>query len=172
MINPLDPIMEWYQTAYDSMRLSKRVLRKGIKKVVKPGFVFAGKSHDENQRIVDVAVRELENVVVLAMVAAFERTLRDHFCEIVKRAIPAGPATHDAVRDGLIEDIEHWKFWEKLIAACRYVPAEDRGNLKNLVSFRNWWAHGRFLSEPQPYSAMPKAAYAQLTQFLVKAGII
>ena len=54
------------------------------------------------------ATEELERLVVLALTAIFERTLRDYLAQMPLIGLPLGDPHGDAVRDEIIKDIEFW----------------------------------------------------------------
>jgi hypothetical protein len=172
MMNPLDPIMDWYQTAYDSLRVTRRVLQSGAKGLVTDRHVFFDLSLDESGHKVDESISELENVVVLALVAAFERTLRQYVLDVLRATLIDGDAVRGRIREEVANDVEFWHFSDRLVDVFETVPALDRGNVKQLIEFRNWVAHGHFLAKPAPVRAEPGPTYRRLTDFLRTADVI
>jgi len=46
------------------------------------------------------------------------------------------------------------------------------GQVKQIVGYRNWVAHGRSTAEPPDGNVSPRMAFEQLTRFLIEAGIV
>jgi hypothetical protein len=169
--NPLDSILEWYQAAYDSMRVVRRVIKQDAKGLVTDRHVFFNLSVKDSERRIEDSVRELQNVVVLALVAVFERILREHVVRVIQAALGGGGSARETILRELEHDVEYWNFSERLVDAFEMVPALDRGNVKQLIEFRNWVAHGHFLAKPAPVQAEPRRARDLLVAFLQSADI-
>jgi len=172
MNNPLDAIMNWYQAAYDSMRVVRRVIERESKGLVTERHVFFELPVEESRKRIEESVRELQNVVVLALVAVFERVLREHVVQLVQGALAGGDPMREKILRELEQDVEDWHFSERLVDAFETVPAANRGNVKQLIEFRNWVAHGHFLAKPAPVQAEPRRARDLLTAFLQSANIL
>lgn len=82
---------------------------------------------------------------------------------------PFGPA----LQARAAEDLEMWKFKLQLIDSFGLIDAALRGQVKQIVDFRDWTAHGWHTThEPAPVSLEPDQAYQRLTRFLKAAGIV
>jgi hypothetical protein len=46
------------------------------------------------------------------------------------------------------------------------------GQVKQIIGYRNWVAHGRATSDPPDGNVTPQAAFNRLSEFLRLAGII
>jgi hypothetical protein len=171
MTNPLDPVMDWYRTANDSMRVTERALNKNIKEAFTARHVFSTLAVAESRRRIEAAKQELGRVVVLMLVAVFERTLRDFLLDIPRSAISSAEPVHQAVREAVLDDIEFWRS-EDVIDVFQAVPKDLRGLIKNIIKYRNWVAHGHWLAKPPPANIDPVMAYRRLSEFLQKAGLI
>jgi hypothetical protein len=178
-MNPLDPILVWWTTAKDALRVTSRVLRKRTEGATPPGlikdaYVFFDMQEDQGLDRIDAAKRELDGLVVLALVATFERSLREHVLDTVRGRFPPGNVFLDSVRGQIENDVEFWHFSVELIEAFASVAQATRDGAKQLVKFRDWVAHARHAAappDPPPVSAEPQMAYRRLTQFLMEAGI-
>ncbi|MFO0846092.1 MAG: hypothetical protein U0797_27545 [Gemmataceae bacterium] len=172
MANPLDSVIQWYTTANDSIRVTRRVLTKGIKSALPKKHAFLNRPAEECSSLLDSGADELKRVVVLALTAIFERTLRDHLTEIPKAMLPPGDPHHDAVREQLIADIEFWNISARVLDVFPGVAAEVRGEVKQISEYRNWVAHGHTVAKPAPSNVIPEKAYERLTRFLDQAGLL
>lgn len=172
MANPLDPVMSWYRTALDSIRVTQRTLSQGIAGAVTDKHVFFGQPLADCTSLLDSAKEELERLVVLALTAIFERTLRDYLIQYPQTALPPGDPHRDAVREEMIKDIEFWNISARVVEVFPAVDTNLRGQIKQIIDYRNWVAHGHTLAKPAPSNIVPGKAHQQLTDFLVQAGVI
>jgi hypothetical protein len=173
MDNPLDPVIDWYRTANDSLRITQRVLNQGIPNAVttKHSSFF---SHPVPASVAKLgsAKNELDRLVVLALTAVFERTLRDHLVQIPRSAIVPGIPLVDAVRGQILLDIEYWNISSRVIEVFQSVDPNVRGLARQIIDYRNWVAHGRTIIEPAPSNVEPIRAHLHLTDFLKQASIV
>jgi hypothetical protein len=171
MANPLDPVIEWYRTALDSMRVTQRALNQGITGAVTNRHVFFSQALTESTARLKGAKKELEQLVVLALVAIFERTLRDYLVQMPLTSLPPGDPHGDAVRAEIIQDLEFWNI-SRVIGVFPAVDSAVRGQVKQIMDYRNWVAHGHTLAKSAPANVVPVKAHQQLTAFLLQAGVI
>ena len=47
-----------------------------------------------------------------------------------------------------------------------------RGQVKQIIDYRNWVAHGQTLAKPAPTNVVPVKAHQVLTDFLLQADVI
>ena len=174
MINPLQSIMDWYIVAVDCMRVTERVIKKDLRVAVTNRHVFRRHGSKEiSLTSIEVAEEELADLVVLSLVATFERTLRDHVMERPGRIIVSDDPVDAAIHEEILNDIEYWRIADRLIGIFETrVGPELRGRVKQIVGYRNWVAHGRATSIPPDGNVVPGDAFDQLSGFLISAGII
>jgi hypothetical protein len=172
MTNPLDGIMAWYTTAHDAHRVTRRVIEKATPKIITKKYVFHGKAQSENEADLDRAIEELNRLVILALTAIFERTLRDHLCALPVIASPSGNPHHDAVRSEILKDVEFWNISSRVLDLFATVDGTLRGEVKQIIDYRNWVAHGRTSAGPPPVVMTPAKAHLRLTAFLTQAKVI
>jgi hypothetical protein len=110
--------------------------------------------------------------VVLALTAIFERTLRDYLVQMPLTAVPPGDPHGDAVREEIVKDIELWNISTRVTEVFPAVDPAVRGQVKQIVAYRNWVAHGHSLAKPAPTNVVPVQAHQVLTTFLLQAGVI
>jgi hypothetical protein len=166
MINPLNATMDWYHTVFDSMRLSRRAITKNMRTAINRKFAFAGKPKEEAIAMIDQSEKELNHVVILALVAAFESTVRKHLVDLI-----ASNELPQRVRKTISKSIDRWRLSSQLIDVCD--NPSIRGEVKQLVGYRDWVAHGgHLLDKPLPPNVRPVDAHKRLTRFLVEVGII
>ena len=76
MANPLDEQLQFFRSAMDAFKITRRVLDRRRNPVSNTGLY--GRTQDEGHAILDQAEEQLNKLVAFALFAAFERTLRDH----------------------------------------------------------------------------------------------
>ncbi|MBA4065185.1 MAG: hypothetical protein C0501_16015 [Isosphaera sp.] len=172
MTNPLDPIVTWYTTAKDSMRVTRRAVQKATPGLVAAKYTFHGRDRKANESALDQALEELNRLVVLALTAVFERTLRDHLSALPVVRPGSGDPLADRVRDEVLRDMEFWNISTRVVEVFTTVAPALRGEVKQVIDYRNWVAHGRTAVEPPPVAMTPAKAYQRLTAFLTQAKVI
>jgi hypothetical protein len=172
MANPLDPVMDWYRTASDSIRVTERILNQGIVGAITDKHVFFGEAVTENLTRLEAAKEELQRLVVLALTAIFERTLRDYLLAFMRNALPSGDAQREALQNALLQDIEFWNFSARVLEVFPQVSPNIRGIARQIIEYRNWVAHGHTLGTPAPSNVTPAHAHQYLTDFLSQAGVL
>lgn len=171
MTNPLDPIIAWYTTANDALRVTRRVIVTGIAGAVTDKHVFDGRPPAENEAALDRAKDELDRLVVLGLVAVFERALWDHLSAL-PLLLAAGDPVRERVRAEILKDIEFWNISSRVVELFPPVDPALRGQVKQIIDYRNWVAHGQTQSQPPPIVIPPTVAHQRLTAFLTQAKVI
>jgi hypothetical protein len=172
MPNPLDPILAWYATVNDCVRVTRRVIELGVAGAITDQHVFFTQGDQQKQAGLDRAQLELDRLVVLGLVAVFERTLRDHLAALPVIGAPTGVPLHEQVRENIVKDMERWSLSPGVLELFAAVDPTLRGQVKQIVQYRNWVAHGHTLNQPPPVSTNPAKAHRRLTDFLIQAGVI
>jgi hypothetical protein len=172
MSNPLDPILAWYTTAADGLRVTRRVVQKAVPGVITRRHVFHNRPRPECEAALDLALGELGRLVVLALTATFERAVRDYLRTLPAVGAETGDPHQDAVRDEVLNDLEMWNLHSRVIDLFTGVDANLRGQVKQIVKYRNWVAHGRTTTDPAPVATDPADAHNRLTEFLKQAKVI
>ena len=171
--NPLDRVLKWYRTTLDSIRVTERVVKQRIPRAITNRHAsFKSDEISDNIIALEEAKKELARVVVLALVAVFERTLRDHLKLIPIAALPPGDSQRDAVREAMLDDIEYWNITSRVLELFPAVDANLRGQVKQILEYRNWVAHGHTIGNPPPSNVDPAQAYQRLSAYLTQAGIL
>ena len=120
-----------------------------------------------------MAKNQLVDLVVLELVAVFERVLRDFVLQLPRHVLSGRDSVDEAVRREIHEDIEYWRLSDRLLSIfVGRVGAARVGQIKQVVGYRNWVAHGRRHPVPPDGYVTPVVAYRQLTEFLLSGGVI
>jgi hypothetical protein len=173
MTNPLSPVMDWYEIVRDGMRVTARVIRKEIPKAITDKHVFHYEPAPASLQRLSDANQELDDLVVLSLVATFERAMRDYIMEKPGRMIVSDDPVDNAIHEAILNDIEYWRIADRLIEVFKtQIQPMHMGLIKQIVGYRNWVAHGRATAIPPDGNVAPQFAFEQLTGFLERAGII
>ena len=177
--NPLDQVLAWYQTTLDSLRVTERAIKQSIPRAVTTRHSsFHGNRIEVNIAKLEDSKAELGRVVVLALTAIFERTLRDYVGGLSVVANATSDPIHDRVRSWILEDSERWNFRGRLVDLFVTVDEALQSQVKQIIDYRNWVAHGHaFRRSPTssvtpPPNITPPQAHQRLTEFLTQAGIL
>jgi len=173
MSNPLDPIMEWHIVALDSMRITARVLEKEIRSAITSKHVFYAQPIPESLERVEEAKAQVADLAVLALVATFERAVRDFLGGLQRNSTPGENPIDEAVRTELLSDLEYWNLSDRILRVFgNQIPGPVIGQVRQIVEYRNWVAHGRSKNKPPSAKVVPQFAYRTLSEFLTRSGIV
>ncbi len=166
--------MDWYTVAVDCMRVTERVINKDIRDAITSRHVFRRHQSKERSLIgIDGAEKELADLIVLSLVATFERTLRDYIMQKPDRIIVSDDPVDEAIHEAILHDIEYWRIADRLIGIFQgQVAALHMGQVKQIVGYRNWVAHGRPTTIPPDGNVAPQFAFKPLTSLLESVRIV
>ena len=173
MPNPLDPVWEWYQLTLDCLRVTQRTARIGLDRAVtdKHATLFH-RDRDARQQVIQDAKGALGRLAVVDLAAVFERTLRLHLTTALTGFMTGTHPVFGGALQRQVESAAEWWKFEELVDLYPTIDGGVRGQVKDVIKFRNWAAHGRHATaEPAPSNITPEEAYPRLTAFLTAAGI-
>jgi hypothetical protein len=152
MTNPLDPVWQSYRTAYDALRVTRRVIRQNLSGAITDKHCFYAQSKEGALQLIQEAEAELANLTAVAMVAVFERALREHLAEHITRLLPTSPALLAALRGRVLNDAEYWNINSCVLDELfkPVVSADLCGNVKQIIDWRNQVAHGHVRGKKPP----------------------
>jgi hypothetical protein len=73
--------MDWYDVTLDSLRITYRVIERGIKNTILEKHTFFGEPAASALSRIESAKQQIADLAVLNLVSRFERTLRDFLSE-------------------------------------------------------------------------------------------
>ena len=173
MTNPLDPTLDGYKVAIESMKVTERVIRRGLPRPILAGLTFSKEPSDSSLAKIEAAKRQIDDLVVLNLVAVFERFLRDRLASLPRLSAASTRGPDRGLRRQILADLEYWKMAEEVLPLFTdTVDSNTIGQVKQAIGYRNWVAHGRASSRPPAAYINPQFAYDVLSRFLIQAGLL
>jgi hypothetical protein len=172
-INPLPPIKQVYETAKDSFRIARRVVKivdpKTRQRLLQHTNVEA-QTMTEAERVIETSKQEVEALFVMVLWATFERFLRDYLQNkgeaLRQHVTPADLG--DEMYLHFHKEVEFWRPEEILDFLKRSLLKSYphlAGEAKSVYNYRNWLAHGKS-SHKNVSSVTPASAYATLEEIV------
>ncbi len=161
----IESIYRSYLFLKDSIRITARVIEMQVPGVQKR-TIFDPMQYDKFKKEHGAALSDIENLVVLALFAAFERTLRDNLSEKLDVLKTIWPVEFGAGIYKLTNaEIEMWSI-EEIFSLFGFKVGKDNINrLKEILKYRNWIAHGKNQNKFPPARINPKMAYDAIQYF-------
>ena len=175
MSNPLEPVWKWYRVIQDTLRVSLRVMKKPtLSDAITHRHVFFGLATADAIEKIREAQDELDNMAVVAMVAVFERAIRDY---VLAQVIPLFSPLDElrlALKEQIASDIDFWQLSPILIDKVfkAKVDGDLCGMVKQIVEYRNRVAHGHVKGAKPPKFANASAVFERLSRFLRESGVL
>lgn len=170
-MNPLDEIWAWYEAARDSLRLALHVVASVPSSAIPPDIIpkksiFQSARSDEVTQRLQKARQELDDLAIVALWASFEQQVLDHIEQVVHRTLKQ--KRKDRLQQRILQERlknpRYWHFEEVLDLYKAIIDPQLVGDVKQVLQYRNWIAHGR--TSPMPPNIVPRAAYERLKDFL------
>jgi len=173
-MNPLDEIWEWYEVTRDSLRLALRLIKTSISSTIPSNVIlkiapesFQSAPLDEVRRKLQQAEHKLlDDLAIVALWASFEQQLLDHLEQVVKRTLKQKGRNRlqQRVLQECLAELRYWRFEEVLDLYKEIIDSQLVGDVKQVLQYRNWVAHGR--TSRMPPNIIPRIAYERLKDFL------
>jgi hypothetical protein len=117
-------------------------------------------------------VAEFDDVMVLALFAAFERELRISIQNVLSVNLHMQNQTVLRLAELSNESIERWTMTDMLFALRDIVDGGTRGQVKQVYEYRNWVAHGKNQHKSPAINASPRFTFNLLTRFITQASVV
>jgi hypothetical protein len=115
---------------------------------------------------------EFNDVMVLALFAAFERELRISIQNILSVNLHTQNQTVLRLAELSNESIERWTLTDMLFTLCDIVDSGTRGQVKQVYEYRNWVAHGKNQHKVPAINASPRFVFGLLDRFITQASAV
>jgi hypothetical protein len=136
-----------------------------------PRHTFEAEPTSTSLDRIALAQQEVDDLVVLSLVSVFERRIRDHLAALPWLSTPSGTDVDERTRRQIVADMEYWKLSsEVLVLFSNRVSGNVIGQVRQVINYRDWVAHGRS-ADRRPSNVIPRYAFKILTEFLSQAGL-
>lgn len=167
----MNEIWAWYEAARDSLRLALHIAASVPSSALSTDIIprksiFQSAPSDEVKQKLQKAQQELDDLTIVALWASFEQQVLDHIEQVVHRTLKQKrkDRLQQRVLQACLKNSRYWHFKEVLDLYKAIIDPQLVGNVKQVLQYRNWVAHGR--TSPMPPNIMPRAAYERLKDFL------
>lgn len=168
-MNPLDQIIEWYETTLDSLSTTAYFLDKSPSSFPLKS-AFATKPIQEAKETISLARDELHDLTVVALMASCEQLVVDYLTSNIQSGAAGSTGTFEQnITEKLIHSAERWRFDDILDLFKPPVDSHIIGQVKQVYEYRSWVAHGK--RGKSPAKLTPRKAYERLVKFLTSAKI-
>ncbi len=174
-MSPLDEIWAWYEATRDSLRLALQVITSVSSSSIPPDVIpkivprsFQQAPLDEvTQRLQKAESELLDDLAIVALWASFEQQVLDHLEQAVQRTLKQKrrDRLQKRILQERLEKPRYWRFEKVLDLYKEIVDPQLVGDVKQVLQYRNWVAHGR-TSHNMPPNITPRIAYERLEEFL------
>ena len=173
MNNSLDGTLRWYLVARDALRVTRRVFDRKTLDIIMAKHCFFHHSREDAIKEIDKTELDLNNSAVVALVAAFERSFRDHLQTILKNSLLENGPVIAAMKIEFKDEIEYWNLKDPIIDKIFNLQVEPdlRGQVKQIIVYRNAVAHGHPIDGDPPEYSKPKTVHKRLTEFMRQCGV-
>jgi hypothetical protein len=163
-----------YKLIYASLQVTQNISKSSdlvIQKLYK-NIPFWGKNGADFDSQMISAVAEFDDVIVLALFAAFERELRISIQNVLSANLQIQNQTVLRLAELTSESIERWSMTDMLFALCDIVDGSTRGQVKQVYEYRNWVAHGKNQHKVPAIKASPRFTFNLITRFVTQASAV
>lgn len=165
-MRPLNEVLEWHKVT----RACYRTVAKNLN--ASPGSfpldnIFVSKPVHEIRTSLSIAVSELDDLTVVALVSVFEQQVLDYLRTTTATTIRnSSDPFENSVMKYALKRAENWRFPDILDFFKPVVGSTLAGEAKQIYQYRNWVAHGR--RKEKPVSVDPLTAYKRLAEFMLR----
>lgn len=170
MTEALEEIRERFFTTRDAIRVTRRIVEKGLPGITKR-HVFHGLNSSDTEVRLAAGLLKIEQLAIFELIAAFEKMLRNAVDLRVSDNLDFTDPTILPIHANLRKSIESWRFSEDLLDSFPFVDKQVSGEIKQFIKFRNWLAHGRFIESPPEDEHEFNRVFQVLSNFIQQANI-
>jgi hypothetical protein len=170
----LHEVYATYKAIDDSLHVTKRIVESSNQSIraLHKGTLFWGKRATEFEPQMVSIVAEFNDIMVLALFAAFERGLRISVQNMLNVNLHTQNQTVLRFAELTNESVERWIMTDMLFALRDIVDGATRGQVKQVYEYRNWVAHGKNPGRVPAANASPAPVYALLSRFITQASAV
>jgi hypothetical protein len=163
--NEVDSAWQAYQITLDCLKIASHAVFKNDMALLNKTSFF-GSPHQTAHNQIEASRRDADDYVILAMWAAFERTLLGAVQAESQRMLAGTPGDLAiAVHGKMAHEIEYWRIDDVLNLFKVIIDPHLIGQTKQVKQYRDWVAH-RNLKKGSPQMVLPQTAYRILAEML------
>ena len=154
-----------YELLKDAIKITRRSVRRGAYDL-HGRTSLVGEAPVETHERFEHAETELQDVMILSMVASFERELRTAIQDAIENHTTIANDTMAELVSLTFDSIERWTVKDMIDALSPAVDECLRSQVKQIYDYRNWVAHGRSPKRQPPARTDARTVATKLTGFL------
>ena len=165
----VESVFSVYETMKDSFRVTRRSIAKEVSFLQK-GTSFIGEENSVALSKIDDAEKELDDIMILALFASFERELRTS----IQKSLDSNTTKANPTVEKLLilteDSIERWTVKDMIDALSDIVDENTRSQTKQIYEYRNWVAHGKNKDKLPSIRTDPSTVETVLTAFMIQSS--
>jgi hypothetical protein len=163
-----------YKLIYASLRLTKQIAESpdSTLQTLYRNLPLWGKKGAAFEPQMVSTITEFNDVMVLALFAAFERELRISIQNVLSANLRTQNQTVLRLAELTSDSIERWTMTDMLFALRDIIDGGTRGQVKQVYEYRNWVAHGKNQHKSPAINASPRFTFNLLTRFITQAAAV
>jgi len=168
-IDDLVSIFDDYLTIQNSLKITRRSLSEKTP-LSKNRTIFDEMKYSEAEKKLKTAKKEFSNLIVLSLFAQFERQLRDEIAAKSSKLLEIIPIElAESLNQLTQKEMERWRIEEVIDLFKFAVDGNLRGQMKQILEYRNWLAHGRNVNKlPSIRKADPQTTFDSILGFITQ----
>ncbi|MDR3170352.1 MAG: hypothetical protein LBU17_01850 [Treponema sp.] len=163
-----------YKVIYASLQVTKKIEESSdaVIRALHKKTPFGGKSLVEFEAQIDSAITEFNDVMVLALFAAFERELKISVQNVLNTNLNPQNSMVFRLAELTSDSIERWTMTDLLSTLRNIVDSNILGQVKQIYEYRNWVAYGKNQHKSPAINASPRFTFNLLTRFITQASAV
>ncbi|MDR1400021.1 MAG: hypothetical protein LBJ41_08885 [Treponema sp.] len=163
-----------YELIQASLYVTKQIVESTdpAVRVVHKNTPFEGKSAAEFEPQMISTVAEFDDVMVLALFAAFERELKISVQNALSVNLNPQNSMVSRIAELTTDSIERWTMTDLLSTLRDIVDGNILGQIKQVYEYRNWVAHGKNQYKLPAIKASPRFTFNLITRFITLASTV
>ncbi len=168
-MNNLQEVYNSYRISSDNHKVVIKLLNEDPKSFPE-NIDIASLSISDAKESLDSAYTELQDLTIVSLIAIFEKIIIKHIFDI---CIKDSSLLKDEFSKTAMEYVtklkDRWSLMNILDIYKSIVSSNVVGEIKQIIEYRNWVAHGK--KNNKPLSLSPEIAYQRLSAFIKQADL-
>jgi uncharacterized protein YutE (UPF0331/DUF86 family) len=170
-VDTLNQVFSTYEIIKDSIKVTRRSIDKSVA-ILHSNTIFFGEQNDKIMKKISFVETELDDIMILALFASFERELRVSIQNVIDMNVRKNNPVIIKIIVLTSESVERWIIKDIIDAFDGIVDDDIRSKVKQIYDYRNWVAHGKNPDKPPPIKTDPKIVFLSLCDFAKQASSV